>query len=201
MRGNVIEELEAGVVVSLGKDAADFKLAMDRCRRAYLNTNPKHAEKTFESIQISGQPWYRIREESGLPVTWGFHGDYFVAAVGQNAVEGILGRMKSHPPAWWKAIRNQTPVESPIRSRLFESSCACRVEHFSGRARGASGYAGVARDTRPCQRHGTDPCGGTERRGLHVQDASLAPCRGRETIEMEGSIVAKVLARRTRALR
>ena len=98
-------------MVSLGKDAADFKLAMDRCRRAYLNTNPKHAEKTFESIQISGQPWYRIREESGLPVTWGFHGDYFVAAVGQNAVEGILGRMKSHPPAWWKAIRNQTPVK------------------------------------------------------------------------------------------
>ena len=108
--GNVIEELEAGVVVSLGKDAADFKLrwtaAAGRISIRIRSTRRRRSSR-FRSAASRGIP----SGESGLPVTWGFHGDYFVAAVGQNAVEGILGRMKSHPPAWWKAIRNQTPVE------------------------------------------------------------------------------------------
>ena len=111
----MIGEIEAGVVVSLGKDAAPLKALIDNYLARYLKRclkkDVKGTHAAIGLVQINGQTWQRIQVEPLPPVTWGFDGDYFIAAAGPQAVEKILARMKAAPPKWCSSIREQVPIE------------------------------------------------------------------------------------------
>jgi hypothetical protein len=107
--------VHGGMVVSLGPDAARVKASVEKHLAGFLRPNEYNI---VERLQIRGQPWYRVKpaKPSDWPnwqaFTWGFHGDYFVAGLGDGSVEAILERMEKNkqPPAWLTAAETQVPV-------------------------------------------------------------------------------------------
>ena len=103
-------EIQAGMVVSLGPDAARLHAKFIK----YLKKARKAgADADFAQIKIDGKPWYRSKPSGPGDknrVTFGFHGKYFVVGVGRGAVEGILARWNSPTPAWLAKALEQTQV-------------------------------------------------------------------------------------------
>ena len=80
----------------------------------------------IQEITIDGQLWYRLTGVLDRPITFGFHGDYLVAATDDKTIQDIVRRMQNGPPAWWAKIRGQLPVErrsvaAYVNLRLVES--------------------------------------------------------------------------------
>ncbi len=103
-------EIHAGMVVSLGPDAS-------RLRQKFLallkQAHSSGSDAKLERIKIAGKTWYRIKPtkpgDKNL-TTFGFHGRYFVAGVGNGAVEDILARWNRSVPGWYKKALAQTKV-------------------------------------------------------------------------------------------
>ncbi len=70
--------------------------------------------KTIEPFQLGGQTWYRSKAGKGAkgpPSQAGFQGNYFIVAVGDGTLQGMLARMNNpQPPAWYTAALEQVPV-------------------------------------------------------------------------------------------
>ena len=65
----------------------------------------------IQEVTIDGQLWYRLTGVLDGPITFGFHGDYLVAATDDKTIQDIVRRMQNAPPVWWAKIRGQLPVE------------------------------------------------------------------------------------------
>jgi hypothetical protein len=93
-------EVQGGMVVSLGSDAARLHTKFIK----YLAKAKKlRADGGLEQIKIAGQTWYRskpARPGDKNLVTFGFYGKYFVVGIGPGAVEGIVDRWNRPAPAW-----------------------------------------------------------------------------------------------------
>jgi hypothetical protein len=106
---------EGAVVVSLGSDAARFKAMVESFRDIAASAADAKSGDKLEDVVINGEKWHRLWPEKsagGGCFTWGVYGNYFIAAIGEKTVEGILARMKGNaPPAWWSNIEKQLPIE------------------------------------------------------------------------------------------
>jgi len=103
-------EYQGGMVVDLGPDFgrlhAKFSEYLAKAKKAGVDT-------TIEQITIGGETWYRTKPthpgDKNL-ATFGFHGKYFVFAVGQGEAEGIIARWNRPAPAWLAKAMQQTVV-------------------------------------------------------------------------------------------
>ncbi len=99
-------DVHGGLVINVGKDAAELKADLEKYQAAL----PRPAEK----VEIGGVSCYQFKIGPGATViAWGIKGKYFVAGVGDGSLEGILQRAHGSPPAWLTALRKQLPVERP----------------------------------------------------------------------------------------
>ncbi len=107
--GSPDAEIQAGMVVSLGADAARLQSKLVR----YLKQAKKAGGDGFRQIKIAGETWYRsnpTKPGDKNRVTFGFHGEYLVVGVGRGTVEGMLARWSSPTPAWLSKALEQTQV-------------------------------------------------------------------------------------------
>ncbi len=105
-----VVNVRAGMVVSLGPDSTRLFL---KFVEYFAKAKKAGADSGFEQVQIHGETWYRYtppKPGDKNPVTFGFHGKYFVVGVGSGAVEGILARWNSPTPAWLARALEQTLV-------------------------------------------------------------------------------------------
>jgi hypothetical protein len=97
----------AGLIVALGSDASRVRALVEKLVKA---DNGKH----LQPFQLGDHTWYRQKfekSENGPPVQCGFQANYFIAAVGNGALEGILARLNNQQqPAWYTAALKQVPV-------------------------------------------------------------------------------------------
>lgn len=123
-----ITELEGGFILALGDDAPAFERLMEksigRLRIELDGVKPEgqtsdddedlNEESEIQDIQIESQTWRRIPldEVENHWIYWGVREGYFLVAIGkEDAIPGMLARMKADPPGWWKAMASQAPVE------------------------------------------------------------------------------------------
>lgn len=120
-----IAQVEAGMVVSLGADAAAARKAWQECYARYRQQRASHAvggarpiRKEILGLDIQEQrigdgTWYRVRLRTNAPwLTCGFHGENLLIGLGDKAIENMLAQAaKKERPRWWKAIEEQLPVE------------------------------------------------------------------------------------------
>ena len=106
------DAVEGGCVFALGEDAASIKAIVakfvSRMNEAAQGKSGKSDGIT--TVKIDGQDWYRGKD-AFKDTTFGFHGNYFIIALGENGIEQILARMNQEPPKWWTDIRKQLPIE------------------------------------------------------------------------------------------
>ncbi len=103
-------EFQAGMVVSLGADAARLR---SKFVAYWQQAKAAGAETGIERIKIDGKTWYRYtppKPGDKNALTFGFHGTYFVMGTGNRAVERILARWDSPAPAWLAKAMQQTEV-------------------------------------------------------------------------------------------
>ena len=119
---------QAGLIVALGSDAPRVRASVEKLVKVDNGAR-------IERFQLGSQTWYRKKAPKGqkeLLAQFGFEGSYFVAAIGDGSLEGILARLKNkEPPAWYAAALKQVPVPrrtgiiylnvSDLREVLFRS--------------------------------------------------------------------------------
>jgi hypothetical protein len=93
-----------GLIVHCGDYAAKLKTVLDQAAKAA-------SPDVVEAVQVAGQPWRRLKINPAVPVVFGFHGPYFLVAVGNGEAEAMLKRLEGHRPAWLEDVRRQLPVE------------------------------------------------------------------------------------------
>lgn len=67
-------------------------------------------DEEVEAVTIDGAPFRRWRldvDQAAPHVTFGIHGDYFIAAVGDGEVEALLKRQATPPPGWLVQLRER----------------------------------------------------------------------------------------------
>ena len=105
-------EVRAGFVVSLGKDAARLNAKFSKYMRS-IRKNILVA-LTLNRVKIAGETWYRFTppdaSKKNCVLTFGFHGNYFVAAYGKGEVEAILARWHKPKPTWLGQAMAQSDV-------------------------------------------------------------------------------------------
>jgi hypothetical protein len=101
-------DVQGGMVVNVGDAAGELQALLVKL----LDEAPPGAA---EKVQIGGATMYRVQLPDGAPaITAGVKGQYFVAGVGDQSVEGILQRMQAAaPPSWLAGLHKQLPVERP----------------------------------------------------------------------------------------
>ena len=86
----------------------------------------------FEPVDIGGRSWQRLAGPVGPfgPLSWGINDGSFVLAVGPDALESLLARMKDagrKPPAWKSAIQKRLPVERQSTLTYVNAGEALRI--------------------------------------------------------------------------
>ena len=126
-------DVHAGLIVSLGADASRVRGLLEGFIKADNG-------QQIERFQLAGQTWYCDKAEKGkkgLPAVFGFQGGYFIAAVGDGSLEGILARLNKQPPAWYAAALKQVPVPRRtgiiyLNIREFRESLLKAIESQAG---------------------------------------------------------------------
>jgi hypothetical protein len=110
-------EVQAGLVVSLGSEAPRWR---EKLSKLFQQASKAGKDSILERIDRAGETWYRIpptKSGDRNHVTFGFHGNYFVAAVGDGTLEGMLARWQSPSPPWLTKALAQTAV--PRRASII----------------------------------------------------------------------------------
>ena len=108
--------VEGSLVVSCGPAVEQVRQALDK---AVADVQAMTGWKPARTFELAGQKWSKWSRFEGLPdgtpdIAWGFKGDVFVAAVGTDALEHLLGRLAAEnrqPPAWKTALEKRLPLE------------------------------------------------------------------------------------------
>lgn len=97
--------ISAGMISSLGQDA-------ERLRTTLVNYQARTFPRESQQFQAGNRTWYRVRLSRDLPpITWGVHGTYFVAGIGEGTAESILARSGNEPPDWYRDALHRVPLE------------------------------------------------------------------------------------------
>jgi hypothetical protein len=98
--------VEAAIVVKVGQD----RQALDRSLANLLALMPPRA--TLETETLAAVSWSRVATPPRVPpIRWGWIGDYFAVAVGNETPQRLVDRMDGEAPAWLRAIRTTHPVD------------------------------------------------------------------------------------------
>jgi hypothetical protein len=116
--------MEASLVVNCGPAVEQIHRTLEK---AIADWRAIAKGPTVGEFVVAGHTWSRFE---GLPagtpaVAWGFKGQFFVAAIGDDALEHLLARLadkKRQPPAWKTTLDRRLPLER--RSLLVHANIA-----------------------------------------------------------------------------
>ncbi len=95
--------LHGGAVVQVGADG-EMKTALEAgIGRLGLPDD--------DGVEIAGQTWRRCKASPRMTIVWGFRGQYFLVASGEEDMKAMLTRAKGVPPDWMAALRQDYPIE------------------------------------------------------------------------------------------
>jgi hypothetical protein len=99
-------DVRAGALANVGDAAPELKATLERLQQRLV-------PEAVSTVEIGEHTWYRITPPNpdAPPITWGVKGGYFAVGVGRGAIEGMLERVGTEPPAWLTRIAAQLPVE------------------------------------------------------------------------------------------
>jgi len=98
-------DIRGGAVFALGDEAARLKTVLE----AYQQMLPPAMVKP---VEIEGATWHRIQPNPKTSaLTWGVQGSNLIVGLGEDAIEGILERAKTPPPAWLADVRTRLAVD------------------------------------------------------------------------------------------
>jgi prepilin-type processing-associated H-X9-DG protein len=98
-------DIRGGIVINAGDDAAELKATLEKYQGALA--------RAVQKVNVGDMPCYRLTLAPGsVPsITWGIHGKYLLAGIGEGSLEGMLERISGGPPKWLAALRKQLPVQ------------------------------------------------------------------------------------------
>lgn len=107
-------DVRGGLVVVVGQDAAKLKAALEKHQAAFL---PGLAQ----AVKIGDGSWYRLQPDPHLPaLTWGTRGRCLIVGIGDGAIQQILTRAYTDPPAWLAELRKRLPVDRVSTVAYFD---------------------------------------------------------------------------------
>ncbi|MBN1910813.1 MAG: DUF1559 domain-containing protein [Pirellulales bacterium] len=110
-----IPNIQGGCVIDAGEDAAKIKAMFEKLETRMLQMeffSKDVPDGVVKRVQIDGSTWYRsTKNPMGMTLTFGMKDNFVILGLGDGAVEGILQRMKTPPPAWLTELRSQVPVK------------------------------------------------------------------------------------------
>ncbi len=99
--------VEGGLVSNLGADAAELSDLLKKIKA-------EMAGDAMDEVQVGGVTMYRVQPGPGAPpITFGVKETYFYVGIGEQAVERILKRADTEPPAWLTGLREELAVKRP----------------------------------------------------------------------------------------
>ena len=96
-----LPDVQGGAIFSLGEKTAEVSECLGRLEK----------NLPVGKVEIAGASFQRFQPAPMPPITWGIRGKQLIVGVGEGAVEDILKRAKSEPPAWLAEIRKRLPVD------------------------------------------------------------------------------------------
>jgi hypothetical protein len=96
--------VDAGVVLHLGDEAMAARRHLERLEEQFL-------QLPIDDVSIDGLAFKQVRIAPGAPpITWGMRQNYLLIGAGEGAVQGMLQRLETPPPAWLTEVRERLPV-------------------------------------------------------------------------------------------
>ncbi len=115
--------VKAGLVFNAGDQQAAIKTAINKLTELAIEGEAIIGTENRDD----GETWNVLRVSMQTPeLRWGWHGDYFIFAVGEGTAETIIERMQGSAPDWLTQIRSEHPVER--ESSLFYLNIAGVLE-------------------------------------------------------------------------
>ncbi len=97
-------DVAGGVIVTVGDESDELRELWESVRAAL----------PVEEVEIGGTKMYQMQLGAKSPLlTFGIHGKYLVAGVGEGTVEGMVKRSTGEPPKWLRDLRKTLAVERP----------------------------------------------------------------------------------------
>jgi hypothetical protein len=98
-------DVSAALVVNLDEKKDAVKASLEQLQSTLLGPAVKEEE-------AGGRQTYRIQlGAESPPITWTVLGKYLVVGMGDDAISGVIARVKTEAPQWLTDIRKTLPVE------------------------------------------------------------------------------------------
>ena len=113
-------DVNGGVVVNLGDDAAEANALLDKLSGGVLRD-------AATPVEVAGTPMFRVQPDPSFPpITFGVKGEYLYVGAGEGSVEGMFERAATDPPAWLAKIHDDLAV--PRRANLVYVDTAAGLD-------------------------------------------------------------------------
>ena len=119
-----------GLVVNVGSEVQATAEALGKLETLLAEELGRQNQAKMEEVTIAGVKLKRLTIQPDAPVVfWGFKDNFFVAIVGADEAEALLGRLSTSGkrPSWLEQLHKKLPVHRPAVASYFNVALALKT--------------------------------------------------------------------------